>query len=90
MVDERVVAAFSDGTSDFFAALYQPRFSSKIAQMFSTFSGCLVAQLASNSDPSKPRIKMLAENSRAAILECFLEKTRTLLFRLLKLLQPRV
>jgi hypothetical protein len=49
MIDICTCVGVPQRFSDFFAALYQPLFSSKIAQMFSTFSGGAVAQLASSS-----------------------------------------
>jgi len=75
---------------DFFAALYQPRFSSKIAQMFSTFSGGVVAQLASSSMQGATSTARTATARFLSIFQYFLEKLRTLLFRLINSLQTRV
>jgi hypothetical protein len=76
--------------SDFFAALYQPRFSSKIAQMFSTFSGGVVAQLASSSRQGVTSTARTSKPRFSPIFQYFLEKSCTLLFRLIIILQARV
>jgi hypothetical protein len=89
MIDICTCAGVPHRFSDFFAALYQPRFSSNIAQMFSTFSGGAMAQLASSSAGITGR----ASTARARItllLQYFLEKLRTRLFKLKKYLQTRV
>ena len=90
MIDICTCVGVPQRFSDFFAALYQPRFSSKIAQMFSTFSGGVVAQLESISNVGNRGRATAARVRPVRLLQCFLEKLRTLLFRLVNSLQTRV
>jgi len=70
--------------------LYQPRFSSKIAQMFSTFSGGVVAQLDSSNSSVMSGSTRAATARTGPLFQYFLENFRTLLFKLIKTLQPGV
>ena len=82
MIDIWTCVGVPQRCSDFFAALYQPLFSSKIAQIFSTFSGGVVAQLDSISSVGSTGRATAANVRPTALLQYFLEKRRTLLFRL--------
>jgi hypothetical protein len=90
MIDICTCVGVPQRFSDFFAALYQPRFSSKIAQMFSTFSGGVVAQLASSSRQGVTSTARTSKPRFSPIFQYFLEKSCTLLFRLIIILQARV
>src|SRR5210317_1819563 len=83
MIDICTCVGVPQRFSDFLAALYQLLFSSKIAQMFSTFSGGAVAQLASSSVGIRGRAST-ARCRLVPLLRYFLEKLYTLLFKLIK------